>query len=90
MPELVSEVAAMELSLGNALAAQVGLEDQTGASKDQYLRLNADFDNFKKRTIKEKEQLADTAKGKLLESLLPALDNFELAKANIKVSFLST
>mmetsp|Transcript_18531 Transcript_18531/g.46097 ORF Transcript_18531/g.46097 Transcript_18531/m.46097 type:complete len:256 (+) Transcript_18531:233-1000(+) len=84
LPELLSEVAAMELSLGNALVAQVGLEDQTGAMRDQYLRLNADFDNFKKRTIKEKEQLADAAKARLLESLLPALDNFELARANLK------
>jgi molecular chaperone GrpE (heat shock protein) len=48
-------------------AANVGLEDQAGALNGQYLRLNADFDNFKKRTVKEKAQLAQTAKSKLFE-----------------------
>ena len=43
-----------------------------------------DFDNFKKRTLKEKEQLSQTAKSKFFEALLPALDNFDLAQANLK------
>ena len=84
LPELTSEVAQMTEGFGNLKAANVGLEDQAGALKDQYLRLNADFDNYKKRTLKEKEQLAQTAKSKLFESMLPALDNFDLAKANLK------
>ena len=84
LPELTSEVAEMTEGFGNLKAANVGLEDQAGALKDQYLRLNADFDNYKKRTLKEKEQLAQTAKSKLFESMLPALDNFDLAKANLK------
>jgi hypothetical protein len=46
------EVASLDEKAGNTAAANVGLEDQAGALKDQYLRLNADFDNFKKRTLK--------------------------------------
>ena len=84
LPELTSEVSGAEEAFGNLQAANVGLEDQAGALKDQYLRLNADFDNYKKRTMKEKEQLAQTAKSKVFEGMLPALDNFDLAKANLK------
>ena len=62
------------------------MEDQVAAMKDQYLRLNADFDNFRKRTLKEKENLASSAKGDFVKALLPVLDNFDLAEKNIKGS----
>ena len=77
LPELTSEVSGIESAFGDIQAANVGL-------KDQYLRLSADFDNFKKRTLKEKELLSQTAKSKFFEALLPALDNFDLAQANLK------
>mmetsp|Transcript_2420 Transcript_2420/g.9376 ORF Transcript_2420/g.9376 Transcript_2420/m.9376 type:complete len:307 (+) Transcript_2420:313-1233(+) len=84
LPELTSEVSGIESTFGDIQAANVGLKDQADTLKDQYLRLNADFDNFKKRTLKEKEQLSQTAKSKFFEALLPALDNFDLAQANLK------
>ena len=84
LPELTTEVAGIESAFKDIQAANVGLEDQAGAVKDQFLRLTADFDNFKKRTIKEKQQLGETAKSKVFEAMLPALDNFDLAKANLK------
>ena len=74
----------LKTEVGNADAKVVGMEDQVGAMKDQYLRLNADFDNFRKRTLKEKETLASSVKGKFVESMLPVLDNFDLAEKNIK------
>ena len=84
LPELTTEVAGIESAFKDIQAANVGLEDQAGALKDQFLRLTADFDNFKKRTIKEKQQLGETAKSKVFEAMLPALDNFDLAKTNLK------
>tara|TARA_B110000008_G_scaffold105040_1_gene107957 strand:+ start:507 stop:1208 length:702 start_codon:yes stop_codon:yes gene_type:complete len=84
LPEFTSEVSGIESAFGDIQAANVGLKDQADTLKDQYLRLNADFDNFKKRTLKEKEQLSQTAKSKFFEALLPALDNFDLAQANLK------
>ena len=84
LPELATEVSGIESAFKDIQAANVGLEDQASAVKDQFLRLTADFDNFKKRTIKEKAQLGETAKGKVFEAMLPALDNFDLAKANLK------
>ena len=84
LPELTTEVTGIESAFKDIQAANVGLEDQAAAVKDQFLRLTADFDNFKKRTVKEKQQLGETAKSKVFEAMLPALDNFDLAKANLK------
>jgi molecular chaperone GrpE len=48
--------------------------------KDKYLRLFAEFDNFKKRTVKEKLELMSTASQDLMSHLLPVLDDFDRAK----------
>ena len=79
-------VASLKGEIGDANAKMVGMEDQVAAMKDQYLRLNADFDNFRKRTLKEKENLASSAKGDFVKALLPVLDNLDLAEKNIKGS----
>ena len=46
--------------------------------KDRLLRLQADFENFRKRTLREKNDLYQRANMDLLQELLPALDHFEL------------
>jgi len=48
-------------------------------NQNRYLRAQADFDNFRRRTLKEKEDLAQYASMKLITQLLPVLDNFERA-----------
>jgi molecular chaperone GrpE len=58
--------------------------EQTNALKAQYARLGADFDNFRKRTIKEKENLEEQAKKAIISELLPVVDNFERARTQIK------
>ncbi|MFF2887792.1 nucleotide exchange factor GrpE [Paenibacillus sp. NPDC057967] len=57
------------------------LEKQAEESQQRYLRVQADFDNFRRRTMKEKEELAQYASMKLIEQLLPVVDNFERAIA---------
>lgn len=47
---------------------------------DKYLRLVAEFDNFKKRTQKEKEEIYSIAKTDVVMNLLPVIDNFERAE----------
>jgi len=47
--------------------------------KDDYLRLAADFDNFKKRAEKEKSMSLVTSLSMIISSLLPLIDNFEIA-----------
>lgn len=49
-------------------------------SKDKYLRLFAEFDNYKKRTVKERLDLINTAGRDAMSSLLPVLDDFDRAK----------
>lgn len=81
---VVEEVAALVAAKSDAEAAAKKAEEDTAATKDALLRLTADFENFRKRTAKEKEQIVNTTKGNMLESLLPVVDNFELAKGSIK------
>ncbi|MCO6493424.1 MAG: nucleotide exchange factor GrpE [Phaeodactylibacter sp.] len=50
--------------------------------KDKYLRLFAEFDNFKKRTIREKMDLMKNAAQDTMSELLPVLDDFDRAKKN--------
>lgn len=56
------------------------LEQELTESKDKFLRLFAEFDNFKKRTAKERMELRSTAAMDTLQSLLPVLDDFDRAK----------
>lgn len=61
------------------------LSDELSAEKSRVLRISADFDNFRKRTERERLSTLTNAQGEVVESLLPVLDNFERAKAQIKV-----
>ena len=56
------------------------LESDLDESKDKYLRLYAEFDNYKKRTVKERLDLINTAGREVISSLLPVLDDFDRAK----------
>ncbi|MFY7933041.1 MAG: nucleotide exchange factor GrpE [Microcystis aeruginosa] len=63
------------------------LEEQTqqvDAYKKRYISLAAEFDNFRKRTEKEKEELETKTKGKTLMEILGVVDNFERARTQIK------
>jgi molecular chaperone GrpE len=55
------------------------LQQQVDENHNRYLRAQADFDNFRRRTLKEKEELAQYASLKLVGQLLPVLDNFQRA-----------
>ena len=54
-------------------------EEKYNAEHDQYLRLAAEFDNFRKRTIKEKEASYGNGKADTVAKLLPVYDNLERA-----------
>lgn len=55
------------------------LEIQLAESNQRLLRVQADYDNFRRRTKIEKAELLDSASARVLESLLPIIDNFERA-----------
>ena len=54
-------------------------EEKYNAEHDAYLRLAADYDNFRKRTVKEKEASYGNGKADAVEKLLPVYDNLERA-----------
>lgn len=54
-------------------------EEKYNAERDAHLRLAADYDNFRKRSIKEKEQSYGNGKADAVEKLLPVYDNLERA-----------
>ena len=60
------------------------VEAERDALKDQLLRVRADFDNFRKRTARDLEQLRKTAAQTLIGDLLPILDNLERALGHIE------
>lgn len=59
------------------------LRDDLGKEKDKFLRLFAEFENFKKRNAKERVELFKTANQEVLLALLPILDDFDRALAEI-------
>ncbi len=59
------------------------LKQQVSELNDKYLRLYSEFDNFRKRTIKEKSELIKTGSEEVFKSILPVIDDLERAvKAN--------
>lgn len=66
-------IAELEKALEEANAKNAELEDRL-------LRTLAEYDNFKKRTVKEKEDIHFLAKGELIGKLLPVFDNFDRAQ----------
>ena len=60
------------------------VEELLDAEKDKYLRLFAEFENYKKRTTKERIELFKTASQELMTALLPIMDDFDRGLAEIK------
>lgn len=58
-------------------------DDEYNALKDKYVRQAAEFDNFRKRTLKEKDELRQNGHQKAVESILPIIDDFERALNNL-------
>jgi|TARA_R110000764_G_scaffold79520_1_gene158372 molecular chaperone GrpE len=77
---------------GEELSEEETLRDELAKEKDKFLRLFAEFENYKRRTSKERMELFKTAGQEVIVSLLPVLDDFdramkELAKTDDKEVF---
>jgi molecular chaperone GrpE len=59
-------------------------EDQLADAKDKYLRLYADFENFRRRTSKEKIEMIQNASESLIKDLIPIVDDFERANKSFE------
>ena len=61
-------------------------KEQIEEQKDKYLRLSAEFDNYRKRTMKEKAELILNGGEKSISSILPIVDDFERALKNMETA----
>lgn len=59
--------------------AMIEILEKLAVSEDKYLRLNAEFDNFRKRVIREKSDIRINAQFEVLNHIVPVLDHFEFA-----------
>jgi molecular chaperone GrpE len=64
--------------------AKVNLEEKYKELNDSHLRLMAEFDNYRKRTLREKAELIKTGSESALTNLLPVIDDFERALSTIQ------
>ncbi|WP_297515551.1 nucleotide exchange factor GrpE [Flavobacterium sp.] len=86
-PEVQPEVLETEGSASaEELSTEQKLELQLAQEKDKFLRLFAEFENYKKRTAKERLELFKTANQEVLVAMLPVLDDFDRAMEQIQKS----
>ena len=80
----VSNEQVEEISAETAEPAEdVVMAEKLNELNDKYLRLSAEFDNYRRRTLKEKMELTKTAGESILLALLPVIDDFDRALAHI-------
>lgn len=85
--EVSQEEAATPLTEEEKLAQELEkANEQIEEQKDKYLRLSAEFDNYRKRTIKEKAELILNGGEKSISSILPVVDDFERALKNMETA----
>lgn len=83
--EKVAEEAAQELTPEEKMQQQLAERDEKiAAQQDQILRQMAEFDNYRKRTLKEKAELIKNGGEKTITAILPVIDDFERALQNMK------
>ena len=80
-----TETTEVETAALGELAQQIeSLKAQVEERSTQYMRIAADFENYRKRTQKEKEELDLQVKRNTILELLPVVDNFERARSHLK------
>jgi molecular chaperone GrpE len=87
--ELINEQETVQTEENQKVNPEVVIEEPTPeeliqAEKDKFLRLFAEFENYKKRTSRERIELFKTAGQELMTSLLPIIDDFERALTHIE------
>jgi molecular chaperone GrpE len=81
------EVEAETVSRESELESKIGeLSNLLASANDKYLRLSAEFDNFRKRTLKEKMDLMKNASESVMINFLPVIDDVERAISAIEIS----
>lgn len=84
--ENITENSVNEIESATELSIEEKLQEDLANEKDKFLRLFAEFENFKRRTAKERIDLFKTANQDVLQSMLPVLDDFDRAMLEISKS----
>lgn len=84
--ESTSQEEAQETTAEEEVSPTAELENQIAEFKDKYLRQVAEFDNYRKRTLKEKTELILNGGENILKSLLPVIDDMERAQKSMEKS----
>lgn len=82
--EQIEDTTTQETAEVEELSVEDKLKEELGQEKDKFLRLFAEFENYKKRTSKERIELFKTASKDVMVSMLPVLDDFERALMHIE------
>ena len=82
--ELQEEKLEEAAELQEEKVSQEGFEEKYNDLNNKYLRLAADFDNFRKRTLQEKEELSKYATAEVLKKITVVLDTFDRASEQLK------
>jgi molecular chaperone GrpE len=86
--EMVSENAAASTATEQPVAEEQNevnkLKEEVASAKDKYIRLYSEFENFRRRTAKEKLEMVQSANEQLIKALLPVADDFERAEKSFK------
>lgn len=78
------EIDTQNAESASTLSEKEQLEEQLANEKDKFLRLFAEFENFRKRTARERLELFATANEDVMKSILPVLDDFDRAIAQME------
>ena len=73
-------------SSDKVVAEGKSLEEKLAEMQDKYIRLSAEFDNYRKRTLREKIELSKYAGENLLLNILPVMDDFERAISHMDIT----
>lgn len=82
-PENMAAPAA-ETAEANVAAEVTKLQNDLAEQKDKFIRLYSEFENFRRRTAKEKLELIQSANEQLLKTLIPVVDDFERAEKSLQ------
>ncbi|WP_026630828.1 nucleotide exchange factor GrpE [Dyadobacter alkalitolerans] len=87
--EILNDMPADEASLNESSVEKDPMEEgriELAEMKDKYIRLYADFENFRRRTAKEKLEMISGASTDMVKAILPIVDDFERAKVSFESS----
>lgn len=84
LEDKVVDEATAETEVTESLSELDQVKEELAQEKDKFLRLFAEFENYKRRTTKERLELFKTAGQEVIQSMLPVLDDFDRAMAEIE------